>query len=224
MDYDLIYRAFIADRGSRPEPPREVSDVHHIRPRCLGGCEAASNKIRLTYADHLFAHVLLARIHGGVLIQCAVRMSGMAKYNGGRVSRQRYGYLREMLRRKMLGNTHCVGRVDTPETLRKRAESLRIAHATPETRERMRVAREKPETKIALSEASKKRWAKPGAREKEARRMAERWNNPDYREAQAARMRGKQHALGHKQSDEAKAKKSAASKASWARGRRGPVS
>jgi hypothetical protein len=113
MDYGRVYEQFIEDRRNKPVPVK--GEQHHILPRCLGGGDEPENIIRLSYADHLFAHVLLARIHGGVLVQSAVRMSGMRKYNGGRRSRERYAHLRAKLREEMLGNTRGRGLVHTEE-------------------------------------------------------------------------------------------------------------
>ncbi len=107
MSYERIYREFIEDRRER-EAGLEVFDKHHITPRCIGGGDEPENIIRLSHGDHLFAHILLARIHGPPLVMPAVRMSGMQKYRG-RSSRERYDFLRQLLRREMLGNTRGKG-------------------------------------------------------------------------------------------------------------------
>lgn len=61
MDYARIYADFIADRLSKqPEKPAYF-EVHHIKPRTLGGGNEPENLIRLTPEDHIFAHVLLAK-------------------------------------------------------------------------------------------------------------------------------------------------------------------
>lgn len=64
LDYERIYREFIADRRSRPQPDG-YTENHHILPRSLGGSDDKSNMIRMTPEDHYFAHLLLAKIHGG---------------------------------------------------------------------------------------------------------------------------------------------------------------
>lgn len=61
MNYQRVYDAFISDR--RTKEPNEHFEVHHILPRSCGGGDTPSNLIRLSYADHLFAHQLLARIY-----------------------------------------------------------------------------------------------------------------------------------------------------------------
>lgn len=92
MDYERVYREFIADRRER-EDGLELFDRHHVEPKCLGGSNDPGNLIKLSWADHLFAHILLARIHGGLLAVSANRMAGMTKYRGRR-SRERYAHLR----------------------------------------------------------------------------------------------------------------------------------
>ena len=65
MNYQHIYNQFIADRRSKEPGLKGYTERHHILPRSLGGSDEADNLIRLTASDHLFAHALLARIHGG---------------------------------------------------------------------------------------------------------------------------------------------------------------
>lgn len=66
MDYQRIYDEFIADRWYNPVLSG-YTERHHIIPRCLGGSDAVGNLIDLTPEDHYFAHLLLAKIHGGQL-------------------------------------------------------------------------------------------------------------------------------------------------------------
>lgn len=67
MDYARIYREFISDRlAKQPEAPTYF-ERHHILPRALGGGNESENLIRLTPEDHFFAHLLLARAHGGAM-------------------------------------------------------------------------------------------------------------------------------------------------------------
>jgi hypothetical protein len=91
MNYQRIYDAFIADRKSRAAPYR--GERHHVVPKCLGGGEGAHNIVTLSFEDHLFAHVLLARIHGGRLAQAASLMIARSGGAGLRL-RSRYAWLR----------------------------------------------------------------------------------------------------------------------------------
>lgn len=67
MNYSRIYREFIADRRLREHGLTGYTEKHHIKPRSLGGGDEPENLIRLTAGDHFFAHLLLAKAHGGGL-------------------------------------------------------------------------------------------------------------------------------------------------------------
>jgi hypothetical protein len=57
---ELCYRA----RG-QVLPSTAYTEIHHIRPRSLGGSDDSSNLVRLTYKQHFTAHRLLTKIHTG---------------------------------------------------------------------------------------------------------------------------------------------------------------
>lgn len=61
MDYERIYRDFIADRRAREPGQRGYVERHHIVPRSFGGGDEPANLINLTAEDHFFAHLLLAK-------------------------------------------------------------------------------------------------------------------------------------------------------------------
>jgi len=65
MDYNRIYADFIKDRRAKEGSLEGYVERHHIVPRSLGGSDDPDNLINLTFEDHYFAHLLLARIHGG---------------------------------------------------------------------------------------------------------------------------------------------------------------
>lgn len=75
MDYKRIYGSFIADRlKNQPNKP-SYFERHHIVPKCLGGSDELENIIKLSPEDHFFAHLLLAKIHGGRLWHALVAMT-----------------------------------------------------------------------------------------------------------------------------------------------------
>lgn len=76
MNYARIYAAFIDDRKAKQPQAPEYFEKHHIKPRCLGGGDDPENIIRLSPEDHLFAHLLLAKIFGGALWSAVFLMSG----------------------------------------------------------------------------------------------------------------------------------------------------
>ena len=66
MNYKRIYDQFIEDRRKKEnDAKKDYYERHHIVPRSLGGGDRKKNIICLTPEDHIRAHVLLAKIHGG---------------------------------------------------------------------------------------------------------------------------------------------------------------
>lgn len=101
MNYRAIYERFIAGRREREAALLGYFEKHHVVPRTLGGDDDASNIIRLTAEDHFFAHLLLAKIHGGKLwAPVAFMVGGTRKDYKPIQSRKRYGWvLRAMAKR-----------------------------------------------------------------------------------------------------------------------------
>jgi hypothetical protein len=73
MNYKKIYNDFIDNRKSKKI--NGYYEVHHIIPRSFGGNNNESNLIKLTSADHFFAHILLAKIYGKSMIPAVFLMS-----------------------------------------------------------------------------------------------------------------------------------------------------
>ena len=110
MDYQRIYSAFIASRKTLEDAIDCYSEKHHIIPRSFGGSDDADNLVRLTPEDHFFAHLLLAKIHGGKMSSALACMLLVAPGHWGRRlhSRGRYGLAKRLaipaLREKWLGD------------------------------------------------------------------------------------------------------------------------
>lgn len=77
MNYLKVYEALIAKR--RASTPSGYSEKHHIVPRSMGGGDDRSNLVRLTAREHFFAHLLLAKIHGGGQWAAVFYMMGNGK-------------------------------------------------------------------------------------------------------------------------------------------------
>lgn len=150
MNYARVYREFIADRLGK-QGGLERFERHHIVPRYFGGGNEPSNIIRLIPEEHLFAHILLAKIYGGAMAVAAICMFGTKRYMGRR-SRFKYRRLRdihrELTRQRMKGKRFRLGTHHSDKTKEKMRSAWtpeRLAgHAdrmtTPETLERLRSA------------------------------------------------------------------------------------
>lgn len=60
MTYDEFIGQIIKTRGKNGIRKPDYYEIHHIKPKCLGGDDSLSNKIRLTAKEHYEAHRLLA--------------------------------------------------------------------------------------------------------------------------------------------------------------------
>lgn len=108
MNYERIYNEFIEDRREREAGLIGYVERHHIVPRSLGGSDEADNLIRLTAEDHFFAHLLLAKIHGGRMWSPVALMIGGQRRDWRPVrSRREYGWAKREMARNMGGeNAH----------------------------------------------------------------------------------------------------------------------
>lgn len=93
MNYQSIYDRFIECRTDRVIDGRV--EKHHIKPRSHGGSNAASNIIRLTPREHFFAHMLLAKVHGGKMWAALAYMSrgGTKSAKGYRCTSRQYDFI-----------------------------------------------------------------------------------------------------------------------------------
>lgn len=98
MNYDRIYSEFIADRLTKQPVKPDYFEKHHILPKSLGGGNEKSNIIRLTPEDHLFAHLLLAKLHSGGMWNAVYAMVHLLSEGtkSGRLfgNRPMFGYMR----------------------------------------------------------------------------------------------------------------------------------
>lgn len=98
MDYHRIYSDFIKDRRAKEPTLDGYVERHHILPRSLGGGDEPDNLINLTAEDHYFAHLLLAKMHGGRLSSAAYLLA--VSCNGTWTERNRlrgrYGLAKRM--------------------------------------------------------------------------------------------------------------------------------
>lgn len=130
MDYRKIYSSFIDSRRKiESSVKRGYTEKHHIMPRALGGDDSKENIISLTASDHLFAHKLLALIHGGsmwhALHMCNINDSAA---RGVRLNRRWYELARkkraEHMKNAMSGdNHHFFGKKFTDEHRRRLSEA-----------------------------------------------------------------------------------------------------
>ncbi|HUG56614.1 MAG TPA: HNH endonuclease signature motif containing protein [Candidimonas sp.] len=107
MNYSKIYDDFIEDRRKkefRLIESGEYRERHHIVPRCLGGTDDPSNLITVTPEDHFFAHLLLAKMHGGKLwAPIAFMVGGTRKDYKPTHSRVKHGWAARAMAKSLTG-------------------------------------------------------------------------------------------------------------------------
>lgn len=98
MNYIRVYEAFIKNRRAKEPTLTGYTERHHILPRSLGGGDGPENLIALTPEDHFFAHLLLAKIHGGQMWSpVAFMVGGTRKNYKPIISRKAFGWVKRAL-------------------------------------------------------------------------------------------------------------------------------
>ena len=86
MNYEKIYNDLVFVAKSRDiKKKTKGTEIHHIKPKCLGGSDDEENLVVLTFKEHFIAHKLLTKIYPKVdKVWYAVhRMSNNGKYKFG---------------------------------------------------------------------------------------------------------------------------------------------
>jgi len=65
MDYEMNYRKYIGYVKSlnRKRNNEEIYELHHIKPKSMGGGDDEENLVLLSYREHYLAHYLLWKIY-----------------------------------------------------------------------------------------------------------------------------------------------------------------
>lgn len=95
MNYEKIYVSLInRAQGRKLE---SYTEIHHIKPRCMGGLDNLDNLVELTPEEHYLAHQLLVKIYPDVpkLVHAAHLMC--FGNNGRRINNKLYGWIKKKL-------------------------------------------------------------------------------------------------------------------------------
>jgi hypothetical protein len=173
MNYQKIYDQFIQDRIGK-----QVSAIangyieeHHIVPRSLGGTDKKSNLVALTAEDHLFAHALLAKIHGGKLwiafflmlnspsqgTRSSKKFRALYSIARVKVSIQQSEFFTSLWQDDEYRNRLNKSRREFFESLteEQRVERVNNSLQSPKARENKAIALRKPEVRLNMSNAQK---------------------------------------------------------------------
>lgn len=152
MNYQSHYDALI--RRAEGRSIAGPTESHHIVPRCMGGGDGKSNRVRLTPEEHYVAHQLLVRIHPEIhgLAIAAVCMARDNR-NGKRSNNKLYGWLRK--RAAAAQSINLTGRTVSDETRRRISESSRTSAARMEHVDSLRGVERTTEVRAKISESHK---------------------------------------------------------------------
>lgn len=163
--YDSLIERAIPRGLEKDKNSIELTEIHHIVPKCLGGTDDKFNLVQLTTREHVIAHMLLQRMYPeNEGLSCAITLMFSSKGNGTKyVSTKTVSIFREETR-KLLSEKR-KGRKLSEETKRK----IGLAHlgnkyslghiCSEETKEKLRVAstgkKHTEEAKRKISESNK---------------------------------------------------------------------
>lgn len=114
MNYERIYNKFISNRRIKESETSKdkYTELHHIKPKCMGGDDKKENLIRLTPEDHFFAHLLLAKSFGGKnwLALHSMLHRGMKtesiSYKDFANKRKQFGFIRRLVAKNFSGRNN----------------------------------------------------------------------------------------------------------------------
>lgn len=104
MDYQRIYNSLIARAVDRIDL-NGYKEIHHIKPRSMGGTDDKWNLVKLTAREHFVAHMCLALIYGGIQWSPVAQFKRGNGYVNGRL----YAIAKEKIAHNMKGNTRGIG-------------------------------------------------------------------------------------------------------------------
>lgn len=138
------------------------TECHHILPKSLGGNDEGDNLIYLTAEDHIHAHILLGKIHGGKSWYAVQYIMGNHKKYKRLPTKKMIknaAFARVQQGKAMGGkNHHMFGKHHTEETRKKM-----VLAWTEERKENLRTKIKSPEWREAnkhVRKASSERWKK----------------------------------------------------------------
>jgi hypothetical protein len=161
MNYQKIYDQFLIDRRLKEKQLEQPCDQHHILPKCFGGTNAIENLISLSFADHLFAHLLLAQIYRGKMLQAANIMLNRVPGVHGKIARRQYHWIRVHHAREMAMRQ--AQRMQNPELRKRTSEALKGKPKSQEAIAKRSVARRgkkasvETRAKLSIAHMGKKR-------------------------------------------------------------------
>lgn len=189
MNYQRIYDEFIADRRAK-EPSVVASGVyterHHILPSSLGGSNNKSNLIRLTYEDHVRAHLLLARIHGGAMWVPITLMVSVFDAKGRSITRpMRRALATARIKAATEFSSVIKAAYTRPDVKERHRAAINALHACPDYVEKraaaIRLSLSTPEAKLKRSRTSIRNFSDQNVKDRHSSAIKRAFSSQEYR-------------------------------------------
>lgn len=136
MNYERIYDELISK--ARASKYTGYVEVHHIKPRCIGGDDTKDNLVALTAREHFLAHWLLAKIHAdNESLTYAWNMMCVGRTQSSHL----YKYAREEVSRMRTGRSWGNHTEDTKKKMSKSRKGTRQGPRSDAAKDRMRLAK-----------------------------------------------------------------------------------
>jgi hypothetical protein len=169
MDYIKIYNQIMDRAKSRTPEKNGYYETHHIIPKCMGGDNSKSNKVKLTYREHFIAHWLLHRYYPknqSLASSFHIMAYGTSWREGRRVRGNYFPSSRQLEEAKLAKVMSRRGNKHSEETKRKISESnkgkpssMLNRKMSDETKEKMRLSKlgkkRSDEVKLKISNTKK---------------------------------------------------------------------
>lgn len=172
--YHKWYMAIIEIAKQRTDE-LDYSELHHIIPRSLGGLDSDHNLVRLTAREHFICHFLLTKFTTGQHYQKMVyacqgmrrsrnyqdryinsRLYEIIKREGARIQSGKFSGKKLSKEHRANISAGLTGRLDSAETIKKRAESNTGKRRTEEQKLRMSEAQKIRASKETLEQKAER--------------------------------------------------------------------
>jgi len=121
MNYYKIYQNLMSTRKFKEHGHQGYCETHHIIPKCMGGMNNDSNKVRLTAREHFIAHRLLVKIYDSEKLKYALwAMCNQCSKHQKReiINSHVYEHVKTLFSKSISGNNHWAKKPEFRERMR----------------------------------------------------------------------------------------------------------
>lgn len=173
MNYLKAYNNIVekaSSRGLRKNKKKfGYTEIHHIKPRCIGGTDDKENLVQVTAREHFILHLLLTKIypdeHGIIIAAHFIGCLSSSRYDY-KVNSRISEYLK--IKNSVSNGILTKARWEDPIYREKTTNSIKELVKTENWLKKR-------------SEISKEMWSRDGYRDKMSNILIDRWKNPEFK-------------------------------------------